>query len=82
MVSCQHWYVPPFISNFTSLTLYLVHNDFHQTHGLFSLFDGLVVEDLDKPFEVPHTNGTAETNGVNGTKPAEDLPLTNGDGSH
>ena len=60
----------------------LVHNDFHQTHGLFSLFDGLVVEDLDKPFEVSHTNGTAETNGVNGTKSAENVPLTNGDGSH
>jgi methylenetetrahydrofolate reductase (NADPH) len=28
-----------------------VHNDFHQTHGLFPLFDGLMVKDLDKPVE-------------------------------
>ncbi|KAH6663468.1 putative methylenetetrahydrofolate reductase 1 [Halenospora varia] len=57
----------------------IVHNDFHQTHGLFPLFDGLSVEDIEKPFEVPHTNGV-ETNGVNGTKPEglENIPLTNG----
>lgn len=26
-----------------------VDNDFHQTHAIFSLFEGLEVEDLDKP---------------------------------
>ncbi|CAG8960999.1 hypothetical protein HYFRA_00002539 [Hymenoscyphus fraxineus] len=48
----------------------IVHNDFHQTHGLFPLFDGLAVENLEKPFEV-HTNGV-ESNGVktNGTTKA------------
>lgn len=36
-----------------------VHNDFHQTGGLFSLFDGLCVKDLEKHFEVEEalTNG-------------------------
>jgi methylenetetrahydrofolate reductase (NADPH) len=40
----------------------LVHNDFHQTHGLFPLFDGLAVEDLSKAYEV-HTNGNY-SNGI------------------
>lgn len=31
--------------------LVIVHNDFHQTHGLFTLFNGLVVKDLYKPLE-------------------------------
>lgn len=48
----------------------LVHNDFHQTHGLFPLFDGLEVENLEKEVEAIHTNsnGTEEraTNGING----------------
>ena len=26
-----------------------VDNDFHQTHAIFSLFEGLKVEDFDKP---------------------------------
>ncbi|KAF4625932.1 hypothetical protein G7Y89_g12231 [Cudoniella acicularis] len=53
----------------------IVHNDFHQTHGLFPLFAGLSVEDIDKPFEVEHTNG------VNGTKlgGVENIPLVNGE---
>jgi len=59
----------------------IVHNDFHQTHGLFPLFDGLEVKDIDVPFSTP-SNGT-ETNGVNGTAPPppagiENVPLTNG----
>ncbi|TVY65533.1 Methylenetetrahydrofolate reductase [Lachnellula suecica] len=62
----------------------IVHNDFHQTHGLFPLFDGLIVKDIDTPFKVEtangeHTNGT-KTNGVNGSKPGgvENTPLING----
>lgn len=42
----------------------IVHNDFHQTHGLFPLFDGLSVEDLDKPQAVP--NGSIDTPVTNG----------------
>lgn len=54
----------------------IVHNDFHQSHGLFPLFDGLEVEDLDKEFEVVSTNGEhLGTNGVNGI---ENTPLTKG----
>ncbi|KAF8850002.1 methylenetetrahydrofolate reductase-like protein [Acephala macrosclerotiorum] len=54
----------------------IVHNDFHQSHGIFPLFHGLKVEDLDKEFEVVTTNGEhSETNGVNGI---EDTAPTNG----
>ncbi len=28
-----------------------VHNDFHQTHAIFTLFDGLEVADIDKSVE-------------------------------
>ncbi|KAH8592903.1 methylenetetrahydrofolate reductase-like protein [Bisporella sp. PMI_857] len=54
----------------------IVNNDFHQSHGIFRLFDGLAVENIDTPFQtenlnhsVPTTNGTngiKHTNGVNG----------------
>jgi methylenetetrahydrofolate reductase (NADPH) len=53
----------------------LVHNDFHQSHGIFSLFDELEVADMDKSADLGcHTNGvngheeTGESgvNGVNG----------------
>ncbi|KIN08376.1 hypothetical protein OIDMADRAFT_110362 [Oidiodendron maius Zn] len=51
----------------------IVHNDFHQTHGLFPLFDGLEVEDLTKEVQVPQTNGNhSASNGV------DSRPLTNG----
>ncbi|EPE31311.1 FAD-linked oxidoreductase [Glarea lozoyensis ATCC 20868] len=55
----------------------IVHNDFHQSHGLFPLFDGLTVQNINKPFEATTTNG------VNGTAPKsnEHLPLTNGTGN-
>ncbi|TVY36119.1 Methylenetetrahydrofolate reductase [Lachnellula subtilissima] len=57
----------------------IVHNDFHQTHGLFRLFDELSVPSIDKPFEVEYKNGI-DTNGVNGSKPGglEDITVTNG----
>ncbi|RDL38849.1 Methylenetetrahydrofolate reductase [Venustampulla echinocandica] len=57
----------------------IVHNDFHHTHGIFPLFDGLSVEDLEKPFEVAGTNGV-EPSGVNNAVPngVGDTPLTNG----
>ncbi len=57
----------------------LVHNDFHQAHGLFPLFDDLEVEDLDKPVEAEKTNGISEGNGAD-AKPngIENIPFTNG----
>ena len=59
--------------------LNIVHNDFHVTRGIFPVFDGLKVSDMDKiihnasvdaPATNGHatTNGTHETNGVNGQK--------------
>ena len=38
----------------------LVNNDFHSTHGIFSLFDGLLVMGMDDK-----TGTTAQTNGDN-----------------
>jgi methylenetetrahydrofolate reductase (NADPH) len=58
---------------YVSLTIFLVHNDFHQTHGLFPLFDGLEVEDLAKEVQVPEMNGSQPA--PNG---AEAAPLQNG----
>jgi methylenetetrahydrofolate reductase (NADPH) len=58
-----------------------VHNDFHKSHGLFSLFDGLSVENIDMPYEA-HGNGVAESNGVNGADKAggvENIPSANGE---
>jgi methylenetetrahydrofolate reductase (NADPH) len=49
------------------LTLEQVHNDFHQTHGLFPLFNDLAVEDIEKDFAVEHL--AIETNGIAATKP-------------
>ena len=67
------WKYTYFITLLTELS---VNNDFHDTHGLFLLFEGLELPDLNKEFEVPYTNGaengvddhidTTATNGVNG----------------
>jgi methylenetetrahydrofolate reductase (NADPH) len=56
---------------FARLTLYLVHNDFHATRGIFPLFDGLEVKDIEKPLhtasvDMPTSNGHNEEN--NGTR--------------
>lgn len=59
----------------------LVHNDFHQTHGLFPLFDDLEVESLGEPVEVGKTNGTGEANGAK-SGGIENTPLTNGVAEH
>jgi len=37
----------------------IVHNDFHETHGIFRLFDGLEVSDMDK-----HSSNGFLTNGL------------------
>lgn len=36
-----------------------MHNDFHNAHGIFPLFDGLQVPDMEKPLHAPG-NGAAE----------------------
>lgn len=43
----------------------IVHNDFHNTHGIFQLFDGLSVKDLKKPVEVNRvTDVDQQANGL------------------
>lgn len=44
-----------------------MHNDFHNTHGIFPLFDGLQVQDMEKPL---HTVGT--TPGTPNGQPKEE----------
>lgn len=59
----------------SSLTCILVHNDFHATRGIFPIFNGLEVKDMDKPLhtpsaDLPNANGSETVNGakgVNGT---------------
>jgi len=42
-----------------------VHNDFHQTHGIFPLFDGLKVENIEMQQHTVRENSPAPvTNGV------------------
>jgi len=42
-----------------------VHNDFHQTHGIFPLFDGLEIENIEKPQHVVRDNSPGPVmNGV------------------
>jgi methylenetetrahydrofolate reductase (NADPH) len=53
----------------------LVHNDFHQTHAIFPLFEGLEIKDIEKPLHVikdlpvltAHIE-VDETNQMNGVK--------------
>lgn len=54
-----------------NLLIDIVHNDFHSAHGIFSLFEGLEVNNMDDPAAVTepvmngvHANGTAELNGL------------------
>lgn len=55
-----------------------VHNDFHFTHGIFDLLEGLRVENMDDPSAVtkPVINGHCPTDGVvrmNGAHQADAL---------
>jgi hypothetical protein len=45
------------------LTSRVVHNDFHQTNGIFPLFDGLCVKGIDDSYQPIATNGHL-SNGV------------------
>ncbi len=54
----------------SDLLIDTVHNDFHSTNGIFRLFDGLEVKNMDDPAAVTepitngiHVNGKAELNG-------------------
>lgn len=40
-----------------------VHNDFHQTHRIFTLFDSLAVADIDKSVANHEATNGALTNG-------------------
>ena len=47
-----------------------MHNDFHATRGIFPIFDGLEVKDMDKPLhppsaDLPNANGNEVVNGTN-----------------
>ncbi|KAJ9609821.1 methylenetetrahydrofolate reductase (NAD(P)H) met13 [Cladophialophora chaetospira] len=44
----------------------IVNNDFHQTHEIFKVFEGLEARDLDLSFEESGANG--HRNGTNGTR--------------
>ena len=43
-----------------------VDNDFHQTHAIFSLFENLEVEDLDKPSMNDHQSNGSHSPVANG----------------
>lgn len=49
----------------------IVDNDFHQTHAIFSLFEGIEADDLDKSFAV-------EKPAVNGHQSSDHSPIANG----
>ncbi len=59
----------------------IVNNDFHQTHEIFKVFEGLEAADLDLVFDDAkakgHANGTTETDGtrnvLNGDAPAAEV---------
>ncbi|KAK2735781.1 hypothetical protein FQN57_001119 [Myotisia sp. PD_48] len=42
----------------------IVNNDFHKTHDIFNLFNGLVLEDLEKEISVNQPNDGVKPNGV------------------
>lgn len=61
-----------------------VHNDFHSTHGIFDLLEGLRVENMDDPSAVTKpvinghflVDGAARMNGVhqvNSLRPATEI---------
>jgi methylenetetrahydrofolate reductase (NADPH) len=62
----------------TNTDVETVHNDFHETHAIFPLFDGLEVDDIEKPLheikDLPVqtiTNGTGHKPTTNGAAPVE-----------
>ncbi len=78
MVSCKYWYVPRPLGIIVKLTEAIVHNDFHQTRGLFPLFDGLEVRDMGKAFGLGLENGTLDASDIMGANGIESLSLANG----
>ncbi|ETN46962.1 methylenetetrahydrofolate reductase [Cyphellophora europaea CBS 101466] len=53
----------------------IVNNDFHESHEIFEIFDGLEVENFDRVFEAPAANGRQNgvRNVVNGDAKADDV---------
>ena len=46
-------------------TSLVVHNDFHESHAIFPIFDGLAIKDISKPLhEVKSLPVRATTNGT------------------
>ena len=45
-----------------------MHNDFHQTNGIFPLFDGLCVKDIDKTLEPDIKSPNGHVYLTNGTE--------------
>ena len=66
------------ILNDVLTSCYIVHNDFHQTHGIFDLFTGLQVEDMDKSLFVDVVTTNGATNGTTNGYHHDDHPRTNG----
>lgn len=48
-----------------------MNNDFHQSTTIFELFDGIAVKDIDRPVEVPSTNGEHKDDKTNGVQHVE-----------
>jgi methylenetetrahydrofolate reductase (NADPH) len=66
-----------FLGQFFRLTDFVVHNDFHVTHGIFPLFDGLQVQDMEQPL---HSTGLINGDSKNVTT-TNDESTTNGEKS-
>ena len=60
----------------------IVDNNFHQTHSIFELFDGLAVQDMTKPLDAAAVNGNGHLPDMapqaNGDGPKISAPQTNG----
>ena len=46
-----------------------MHNDFHDSHSIFSLFDGLEVPDLDETMEISESLEEEEAHTISNEKP-------------
>lgn len=82
----QNWFLinigRSFSEAVTHLLMTVVHNDFHQTHGIFPYFEDLEVKDIHKqPYEskdLPIINGKGDQNGSIDAVTSTIPPYTNG----
>jgi methylenetetrahydrofolate reductase (NADPH) len=58
-----------------------VHNDFHETHGIFPVFEGLEIADIDKPLhvvkDIPIINGSSKSAHDTADQPTSNQPTPN-----